>query len=87
MSIQGLIFIPEPVFNEPGYETIHGEEERKVSEYPCTCIYHYVFGITMCNVCVCVHDCVEEELEVQCRCPGVHHQTCHGGATEKPSCW
>jgi len=30
LSIQGMILIPDPMFNEPGYETIRGTEEGNV---------------------------------------------------------
>ena len=31
LSIQGMILIPDPVFNEPGYETIRGTPQGDVS--------------------------------------------------------
>ena len=31
LSIQGMILIPDPTFNEPGYEAIRGTEEGNVS--------------------------------------------------------
>ena len=30
LSIQGMIFIPDPMFNEPGYEAIRGTAEGNV---------------------------------------------------------
>lgn len=33
LSIQGMIFIPDPMFNEPGYEAIKGTEEGDVGGY------------------------------------------------------
>ena len=31
VSIQGLILIPEPIYNEPGYEAMAGTPQGKVS--------------------------------------------------------
>lgn len=31
MSIQGMMFTPDPCFNEPGYEGIRGTDEGDVS--------------------------------------------------------
>jgi baculoviral IAP repeat-containing protein 6 len=30
LSIQGMILIPDPMFNEPGYETIKGTSDGNV---------------------------------------------------------
>lgn len=30
VSIQGLILIPEPIYNEPGYEAMQGTPQGKV---------------------------------------------------------
>ena len=30
LSVQGMIFIPDPTFNEPGYEAIRGTQEGNV---------------------------------------------------------
>ena len=34
LSIQGMIMIPDPMFNEPGYEAIRGSKEGDVSVHP-----------------------------------------------------
>lgn len=34
LSIQGMILISDPMFNEPGYEAIRGTQEGIVSKYP-----------------------------------------------------
>ena len=35
MSIQGMMFTPDPCFNEPGYEGIKGTDEGDVSSILC----------------------------------------------------
>ena len=32
MSIQGMMFTPDPCFNEPGYEGMRGTDEGNVSK-------------------------------------------------------
>ena len=52
LSIQGMIMIPDPMFNEPGYETIRGTPEGDVS-------------ILDMNVCLCLYImCVYDYISV-----------------------
>ena len=45
MSIQGMMFTPDPCFNEPGYEGIKGTDEGDVSVILCKSSQ----GSTLCH--------------------------------------
>ena len=65
MSIQGLILIPDPIYNEPGYERMKETTQGRVSylftvpselplEIPHTCITGMSLGTRVCPLHVCV---------------------------------
>jgi len=61
MSIQSLILLPEPMFNEPGYEGMQGTQEGQVGRalISCQAVYTCVYVWCTANVC---HVCDSGEV-------------------------
>ncbi len=47
LSIQGMILIPDPMFNEPGYEAIKGSPEGNVGVALCRLASWLRYGIVL----------------------------------------
>ena len=60
LSIQGMMFTPDPCFNEPGYEGIKGTDEGDVSSILCkpsqgSILYHTLLTTNGNSECVASH--------------------------------
>ena len=51
MSIQGMMFTPDPCFNEPGYEGIRGTDEGDVSKILLWNREKFCFSHPLVNLC------------------------------------